>query len=92
MTTEAGRARVLVTGATGTVGTPLVRRLLDAPEAVRIAARALAAARERFGDGPEYVERVLGRPARSVREFVADHAEPFGGDSDPTPRSAVTGS
>lgn len=59
----AGEAdRVLVTGATGTVGTPLVRRLLDSSMAVRVATRAPEAARERFGDGPDYVAFDLARP------------------------------
>ncbi|MFC7044185.1 SDR family oxidoreductase [Halobacteriaceae archaeon GCM10025711] len=54
--------RVLVTGATGTVGSPLVARLLDAPVAVRVATRTPAAARDRFGDAAEYVEFDLDRP------------------------------
>lgn len=54
--------RVLVTGATGTVGEPLVRELLDAEPVVRVATRDPERARNEFGDGPEYVEFDLGRP------------------------------
>ena len=54
--------RVLVTGATGTVGEPLVRELLDAEPSVRVATRDPERARDVFGDGPEYVEFDLGRP------------------------------
>ena len=54
--------RVLVTGATGTVGEPLVRELLDAGASVRVAARDPERARDAFGDGAEYVEFDLGRP------------------------------
>ena len=54
--------RVLVTGATGTVGAPLVRELLDAEASVRVATRDPERARDAFGDGPEPVEFDLGRP------------------------------
>ncbi|WP_096395281.1 NAD(P)H-binding protein [Halorubrum trapanicum] len=54
--------RVLVTGATGTVGEPLVRELSDGEAAVRVATRSPDDARERFGEGPECVEFDLGRP------------------------------
>ena len=54
--------RVLVTGATGTVGEPLVRELLDAEASVRVATRDPERARDAFGDAPEYVEFDLGRP------------------------------
>ncbi|WP_458209363.1 NmrA family NAD(P)-binding protein [Haladaptatus sp. NG-SE-30] len=53
---------MLVIGATGTVGAPLVSRLLDAPVAVRIATRAPEKARERFGDGAEYTAFDLDHP------------------------------
>ncbi|SFR30975.1 Uncharacterized conserved protein YbjT, contains NAD(P)-binding and DUF2867 domains [Halorubrum sodomense] len=54
--------RVLVTGATGTVGEPLVRRLLEDGTPVRVATRDPERARDEFGDVPEYVEFDLGRP------------------------------
>ena len=54
--------RVLVTGATGTVGEPLVRELLDVEASVRVATRDPERARDTFGDAPEYVEFDLGRP------------------------------
>ncbi|MFC6837688.1 NmrA family NAD(P)-binding protein [Halomarina ordinaria] len=54
--------RVLVTGATGTVGSALVERLRASPVPVRVAARSPDAARERFGDGPESVAFDLTRP------------------------------
>jgi uncharacterized protein YbjT (DUF2867 family) len=60
LTRQSGR--VLVTGATGTVGDPLVRHLLDADGQVRVAARSPDAARNRFGDQPEYAEFDLERP------------------------------
>lgn len=53
---------VLVTGATGTVGEPLVRDLLKRDASVRVATRSPDSARETFGDGPEYVEFDLSRP------------------------------
>ena len=53
---------VLVTGATGTVGSPLVARLLDEPVSVRVASRTPTTARDRFGDDAEYVEFDLDRP------------------------------
>lgn len=65
--------RVLVTGATGTVGTPLVARLADAPVAVRVAVRSPEDAGDRFeteaepadgsdSKGLEYAELDLERP------------------------------
>ena len=54
--------RVLVTGATGTVGEPLVRKLTDGDASVRLATRNPDDAREQFGEGVEYVEFDLGRP------------------------------
>ncbi|OTF06593.1 NmrA family NAD(P)-binding protein [Halorubrum sp. SD612] len=54
--------RVLVTGATGTVGEPLVRELSDGDASVRLATRSPDDARERFGEGPEYVEFDLAHP------------------------------
>ncbi|WP_435092972.1 NmrA family NAD(P)-binding protein [Halorubrum sp. N11] len=54
--------RVLVTGATGTVGEPLVRELVDGSTPVRVASRNPRGARDRFGDEPEYVEFDLDRP------------------------------
>jgi uncharacterized protein YbjT (DUF2867 family) len=64
--------RVLVTGATGTVGRPLVSRLADSAVSVRAAVRSPGEARPKFeaeftGDraepaGPEYVEFDFERP------------------------------
>lgn len=54
--------RIVVTGATGTVGGPLVDRLLDRSVTVRIATRSPTEARDRFGDGAEYTEFDLSRP------------------------------
>jgi uncharacterized protein YbjT (DUF2867 family) len=59
---EGGRDRVLVTGATGTVGAHLTERLLDSGVLTRIASRNPAEARGRFGGGAEYVEFDLDRP------------------------------
>jgi uncharacterized protein YbjT (DUF2867 family) len=53
---------LLVTGATGTVGEPLVRELLDGDASVRVATRDPERARDAFGDDPECVEFDLGRP------------------------------
>jgi uncharacterized protein YbjT (DUF2867 family) len=55
-------SRVLVTGATGRVGSGVVAELTDAPVAVRVASRSPERAREQFGDCPEYVEFDLARP------------------------------
>ncbi|TKX56969.1 SDR family oxidoreductase [Halorubrum sp. SS7] len=54
--------RLLVTGATGTVGDPLVRALADRDASVRVATRSPEHARDAFGDGPEPVAFDLGRP------------------------------
>ena len=59
---ERAGERVLVTGGTGTVGEPLVSQLLDSPVAVRVATRSPESARERFGDGAEYVAFDLDHP------------------------------
>ena len=56
------RERILVTGATGTVGTPLVADLRDSGALVRVASRTPETARDRFGDDVEYVEFDLARP------------------------------
>lgn len=53
---------LLVTGATGTVGEPLVRELRDGEASVRVATRNPRGARDGFGDGPERVEFDLDRP------------------------------
>lgn len=53
---------LLVTGATGTVGEPLVRDLLGRDASVRVATRDPERARDGFGDEPERVEFDLGRP------------------------------
>jgi uncharacterized protein YbjT (DUF2867 family) len=55
-------SRVLVTGATGTVGAGLVEELLDGDAVVRVASRSPAGAGERFGDAPEYVTFEFGHP------------------------------
>ncbi|MFW6000501.1 MAG: SDR family oxidoreductase [Halorubrum sp.] len=54
--------RVLVTGATGTVGEPLVRELSGGEASVRVASRDPRSARDEFGDVPEYVEFSFDRP------------------------------
>ena len=53
---------LLVTGATGTVGEPLVRGHLDGEASVRVATRDPRGARDGFGDEPERVEFDLRRP------------------------------
>jgi uncharacterized protein YbjT (DUF2867 family) len=53
---------VLVTGATGRVGTPLVSRLQDAPVTVRVATREPSAATAQFPDASEVVDFDLERP------------------------------
>ncbi|ODR83062.1 NAD(P)-dependent oxidoreductase [Haladaptatus sp. W1] len=62
MNEKTGEHRVLVTGATGTVGRSLVAQLSNNPVTVRVATRAPSKARERLGNGPEYVEFDLHRP------------------------------
>ncbi|MFB6081615.1 MAG: NAD(P)H-binding protein [Halanaeroarchaeum sp.] len=54
--------RILVTGATGTVGGPLVDRLLERTPTVRSASRRPERARDRFDDRGEYVAFDLERP------------------------------
>ena len=54
---------ILVTGAPGNVGTPLVRELLRLDAPVRIAARDVAAARAAFGDAVEVVPFDFTNPA-----------------------------
>lgn len=54
--------RILVTGATGTVGAPLAERLTAADVPVRLASRDPDAARERFSDVAEYVPFDVERP------------------------------
>jgi uncharacterized protein YbjT (DUF2867 family) len=56
-------ARVLVTGAPGNVGTPLVRELLRLGAAVRVAAWDVAAAASEFGDVVEIVPFDFADPA-----------------------------
>ncbi|WP_458187980.1 NmrA family NAD(P)-binding protein [Haladaptatus sp. NG-WS-4] len=73
VTDEEGRDRILVVGATGTVGSPLVARLLDAPVSVRIATRSPASARRRFGDEAEYVAFDLAHPETWGR--VLEHVD-----------------
>lgn len=58
--------RVLVTGATGTVGRPLVARLAASPATVRVAARSPADAREWIGAEP---------PADAAEGLSADAAD-----------------
>lgn len=53
---------VLVIGATGTVGEPLVQLLLDSRVPIRVATRSAQTARETFGDEPAYVDFDLERP------------------------------
>lgn len=50
----------VVTGATGNVGREVVRGLLAAGRAVRVAVPQPAAARTMFGDGPQYARLVFG--------------------------------
>ncbi len=55
-------APILVTGATGNVGTPLVAELLRLGAPVRVAARDVAVARAAFGDAVEVVPFDFERP------------------------------
>jgi uncharacterized protein YbjT (DUF2867 family) len=55
-------APVLVTGAPGNVGTPLVEELLQLGAKVRVAARDIGAARRAFGDAVEVVPFDLSKP------------------------------
>lgn len=55
-------APILVTGASGNVGTPLVPELLNLGAPVRVAARDVAVARARFGDTVEVVPFDFKRP------------------------------
>lgn len=59
---EEERDRVLVIGATGTVGEPLVEQLLDSEASIRVATRRPQSARDKFDDEPEFVEFDLNRP------------------------------
>lgn len=54
--------RILVTGATGTVGRHVVTNLADEDTTVRAGVRDIARARERFGDDIEYAEFDFQRP------------------------------
>ena len=56
-------APILVTGASGNVGTPLVRELLRLGAQVRVAARDVAAARTAFGDAVEVAPFDFADPA-----------------------------
>ncbi len=49
-------ARILVVGATGLIGAPVARRLLDDGHQVRLLVRDAGRARARLGEGFEYVE------------------------------------
>jgi uncharacterized protein YbjT (DUF2867 family) len=55
-------ARILVTGASGTVGSPLVETLQETDATVRVASRDPAAARDRFNAGVEVVEFDFAHP------------------------------
>lgn len=69
MTTEPDRPvgdlranRLLVVGATGTIGEPLVKHLLGTETGIRVATRRPQDARELFGGVPEYVQFDLSHP------------------------------
>lgn len=59
---DAAEPTVLVTGATGTVGSRVVDRLADRPARVRAAARVPEAARARFGDAVDVVRFDFTKP------------------------------
>ena len=54
--------QVLVLGATGTLGRPVVEKMISAGHAVRILARNAGMARARFGEGAEEALRGSGIP------------------------------
>lgn len=58
---------IVVFGATGSTGTPLVRRLVSEGRAVRAAVRDVAKARGLLGEGVELVQADLERPATLPR-------------------------
>ncbi len=60
---------VLVTGATGNVGTEVVQALHKAGQLVRAAVRDVAKAEGRFGEGVEYVQFDFKRPATFEAAF-----------------------
>lgn len=64
------RDRVLVVGATGTVGTPLVTRLRERDVHVTVATRRPERARTAFGEGPTYVDFDLDRPETWARTLA----------------------
>ncbi len=63
-------SKVLVVGATGLLGRPVARRLRDDGHAVRVLVRDIEAARQRLGDGIEYVPGSV-TDARAVETAVA---------------------
>ncbi len=67
-------APILVTGAPGNVGTPLVNELLGLGARVRVAARNVNAARAELGDAVEVVPFDLGRPEISSGTNVSQSA------------------
>lgn len=60
---------VLVTGATGNVGTEVVKALQQAGQRVRAAVRDVSKAEGRFGEGVEYVQFDFKRPATFEAAF-----------------------
>ena len=57
---------ILLTGATGTTGTPTVAQLRALGRPFRIMSRDVARARRQFGDDLDYVEGDFARPETSM--------------------------
>jgi uncharacterized protein YbjT (DUF2867 family) len=73
---------IVVIGATGTVGTEVVRQLAAAGQRPRALVRDLEAARQRLGGQVEAaagddIHQLTGRPPRTLTEFLRDFAVAF---------------